>query len=409
VSEQREPAPPLGSGRVRPDRIDESVTAFARLFAAHAAHLFEYCCTLTGSDAVAADATVAALAAPEHLPEASHLLRARLFAIARQVAVASAEAEHPWLANFGVDGSRDLQGPGVLAVLRHLPARYREVLVLVYRHGIWPEQLPEVLGVFSREAYERLAAAEQEFVNIAATVEPADTQSVTRAALEDVAAIPLAAVPGSVWRRAVADLAGGTSRWSAIPAAARASADWHTGPQTRSRTRPSRRLRLAAAAAALPVAAIGCWAIANDGGPPRPALSAAGSALGLQPVSSPSGATPEGVGTGPAKQTPAPSGQGSAPTGKGGTPTVPILALLPSTPSGTVLPIASPTASVGTADPTPSTPAPSTSAAQPSPSSSADSPSPSPSPSDSATESPSVSSSPADSSSAAPSPSDSAS
>jgi DNA-directed RNA polymerase specialized sigma24 family protein len=409
VSEQVEPASPPGPG---PARVDDGVSAFARLFAAHAAHVFEYCCTLTGSDAVGADATVAALASGEHLPRASHLLRARLFAIARQVATASAPAEDFWPSGFGVSDRAGTPGQAVLAVLDRLPAAYREVLVLVYRHGIWPEQLPAVLGVPVREAYHRLAAAEQEFLSIAAASGPVDGEA-SRPALEDVAALRLAPVPGTVWRQAVAQLTAETTRVSATPATAPAHAGRPGGSVVRSPTRPRRRLRLAAAAA-LPVAAIGCWAIANAGGSAQPvgSLGAARPALGVAPVSSSSAATPDGVGTGPAGRTPAPSGQGTAPARRGSTPTVPIIALLPSTPAGTVLPIASPTASVGTADPAPSTSSASPSPS-PSPTSSSDSPSPSDSPSSSpsdASSSPSdASSSPSDSPSAAPSPSDSTS
>ena len=412
MSEQVEPASSPDAGLVRPNRVEDRVSAFARLFAAHAAHLYEYCGVLAGSDAVAADATVAALAAREHLPRASHLLRARLFAIGREVAMASGRADEPWLAEFEAGDSPDMRGHALLMVLGYLPASFREVLALVYRHGIWPEQLAGVLGVSVREAYERLAAAEHEFVSIAATAEPVDTESGARPALEDMAALPLAAVPGPVWRHAVAELMAGTTRLPAIPAAAAALGSRHGRSQTTSRSRPRRRLRLAAAAAALPVAAIGCWALANDGGSARPVGSVgAGPALGLRPVSAPSAATPDGAGTGPANQTPAASGQVTARARQRGTPTVPIIALLPSTPVGTVLPIASSTASVGTADPTPSTPAASTSPAQPSPSpSDSASPSPSdsaaPSPSDSASPSPSVSSSSPSDSSAASAPAD---
>jgi DNA-directed RNA polymerase specialized sigma24 family protein len=382
---------------MRHDRIDDSVAAFARLFAAHAAHLFEFCHSMTDSGAAAADATVAALACREHLPQASHLLRARLFAIARQVAMASAQAEEPWLAESGVGDSPDTQGDTVLVVLGHLPARHREVLALVYRHGIWPEQLPGVLGVSVREAYERLAAAEYEFVSIAAVAESVGTAAAAHPALEDMATLPLAAVPGPVWRRAVAELAAETAGGPAISAAAAALPDRWGGSRTRSRPRQRRGLQLAAAAA-LPVVAIGSWAIATQGGSPRPAdsIAGAGPALGRTPASSPSAATPDGVGTGPTRQSSPPSGQGTAPARRGATPTVPIIALLPSTPPGTVLPIASPSGSVGTAGP----------ALTAQPSSSA--PSGSPSPSDSASPSASPDSpSPSDSTSAAPSPSDS--
>jgi hypothetical protein len=105
VSEQVEPAPSAGAGQARDDRVDDSVSGFARVFAAHAAHLFEYCSTVAGSSTAAAAATVAALAVRERLPQASHLLRARLFAIARPAAMASASADEAGLAEFGLGGS----------------------------------------------------------------------------------------------------------------------------------------------------------------------------------------------------------------------------------------------------------------------------------------------------------------
>jgi DNA-directed RNA polymerase specialized sigma24 family protein len=396
------------SEQVQADSVDESVSGFARLFAAHAAHLFEYAMALANSDAAAADATVAALAAREYLPEDPHLLRARLFAIARQEALATAQAgEH--CPEFGAVGSPGTTGHAVLAVLDYLPARYREVLALVYRHGIWPEQLPAVLGVSVRAAYERLAAAEHEFVTIAA--ESADDRPLVRPALEDLAGLPLAAAPEPVWRHAVARLAAGTASLPARPAAAPAVAPAVAGQRARPRPRSGRRLQLATAAAVLPIAAIGCLAIADGGGSAGRAgdLGNAGPGLALTPVSSPSAATAHGARS--AKPAPTPSGQGTASPRQGSTPTVPIIALLPSTPAGTVLPIASPAASAGTAAPAPTTSAsaPSASSAQPSPSPSSDSPSPSASsasPSDSPSASPSASSaSPSNSASPSPSPS----
>jgi DNA-directed RNA polymerase specialized sigma24 family protein len=375
MSEEVETASLAGSGGLRPDRIDGA--AFARLFAAHAAQLLDYCGTLTGSDAAAAAATAAAMSCAQDLPRPSHLLRARLFAIARREALAITQIGNAPPPGFAADGA-GAPGPAALAVLGRLPAQHREVLALVYRHGIWPEQLPAVLGVSPWEAYERLAAAEHEYLFLAA-----DAGRDSCPALEDMVAGPLAAVPGSVWQDAVAKFTAQTARLPALPAARPAGDRPAADRPARRRTRRRLGLQLAAAAV-LPITAIAWAAIAHTGGSGHTdgALGAAGPALAqARPVSWPSEATPDSVG----RQSTTPPKQGTAPV-------VPILTLLPSTPAGTVLPVVTTEVTGGT-HPAPAisrtaSASPSVSA-EPPPSPSSVASSPSASPSDSAPASPS--------------------
>ena len=355
MSEEVESVPQTTAVGAQPDR---DVRAFAELYAVHAAHVFDYCLALVGSEAVAVNATRAALVCAPALPQAPHLLRASLIAAARQEALALATVGSGWL-----------DGP-----LRYLPAGHREVLALVYRYDVWPEQLPAVLGVPARDAYERLAAAEEDFVAVGTApwaarsssraggmADPARSPDTRCPSLEDVGAAPLATVPGSVWRDAVAGLTAAT------------------GDTARSLARPRRRLRLTVAAA-LPAAGVICWAILAGAGSAHPVGvhdTGEPSAVSIAPRSARSTATPTRSGSSPARQA-------TPPVRPGAGPTIPVLALLPSTPPGTVLPVTSNTSAA--ADPA-SEASPSASASpssSPSASSAAPSPSASPSPSDSA-------------------------
>jgi hypothetical protein len=368
------------------------VRTFAERYAGHAAHVFDYCRALVGSDAVAASATSAALVRARQLSPASHLLRASLMAAGRQEALAFTAAGPGWP---GTGGVRSEATDAAVAALRRLPAGHREVLALVYRHGIWPEQLPTVLGVPARDAYERLAAAEHDFMTMANGQRPAESSTLSgHLSLEDLGAAPLASVPGSVWRDALAELTRGTSATAALP-------DTLTNRHPAgSMARPRRRLRLTVVAA-LPAVAVGCWAILAGAGSAHPVGvhdTGEPSAISIAPQVSRSSATPGGAGTAPARQ-------GTAPVRPVTAPTIPVLALLPSTPAGTVLPVTSTSAS---ADPEPDTsPSAASSSAAPSPSAAASSAAPSPSAStSSAAPSPSASTS---SAAPSPSPSDSAS
>jgi hypothetical protein len=414
VSEEVEVAGPAATVGAQPDR---DVRVFAELYAVHGAHVFDYCRAVVGSDAVAVSITRAALVSAPQLPQAPHLLRAGLIAAARQEARAFATVASGWLGA----GAAGLEvGDGALrAALRQLPAGHREVLALVYRYDLWPEQLPAVLGVPARDAYARLAAAEYEFVTAAAA--QADAGSSSRSgtddqarppsawcpSLEDIGAAPLATVPASVWPDAVAELTALTSVATAMPGTPL------VGHPDGSLAAPRRRLRLTIAAA-LPAAALVCWAILAGAGSAHPGgVHDAGrpSAIGVVPRSSSPTATPDGAGTSPARQATEPARQGTAPV-------IPVLSLLPSTPAGTVLPVTTTTAAAdpaSSASPsvsaTPSSSPPASSAApsaSASPSSGAPSPSASASPSastSSAAPSPSPSDSPSSASTSVPDPS----
>jgi DNA-directed RNA polymerase specialized sigma24 family protein len=399
VSEELETTASAATVGTEPFRVD--VRAFAELYAEHAAHVFDYCRALVGSDAVAASATSAALGYAPQLPTSSPLLRARLIAAGRQQALAFAAAGPGWSGTG--DARRETADAAVAAALRQLPPGHREVLALVYRHGIWPEQLPAVLGVPAKDAYERLAAAEHDFLTVATEHEAAGSSARRSAhggpSLEDIGAAPLAAVPGSVWRDAIAEMTAGTSVTAALPLSLPAGhAD---GPLAR----PRRRLRLTIAAA-LPAVAVGCWVIVAGAGSAHPVGvhdTGEPSAITIAPRSARSTATPDGAGTAPAKQSTGPVRPGAAPV-------IPVLALLPSTAAGAPPPVTSTSAAAdatpetspsGSASPS-SSPSPSPSSAAPSPTSSPSSAAPSPS--ESASASPSASTS-----SVTPSPSPSAS
>jgi len=367
------------SEELEPDSDD--VGALGDLFAAHGARLFDYCRALTGSDAEAASATATALVRARRLPGAPHLLQARLFASARRRALLRGPAGAVRRPEFLLT-SADERWSTVLAAFGALAVPHREVLALVYRYGIWPEQLAVVLRVSARDSYELLAAAEHEFVTAAA----AGCSGSGSPAAEDIAGIPLVAIPGSVWPDAVARLTGDVG---AEP----------RPPHTRSaRPRPRPRLLLAAGAA-LPVAAFGCWALASGAVSAYP-VSASRSGTGV-PTSGPVGpatlAVPDRVRAAPRTAGTESPTRPAAPTPPPAAPTVPILALLPTTPAGTVLPVVTPST---TSAPTPAASA--TVSPSPSPSSAAPSPSASPSPSVSPSPSASPSASP---SPAAPSPS----
>ena len=391
MSEEVEPVAQTTKIGAQPDR---DARAFAELYAVHAAHVFDYCRALVGSDAAAASATRAALVSAPQLSMASHLVRASLISAARQEARTLATAESGWLGTQYTARFDTAQGV-VGDTLRQLPAGHREVLALVYRYDVWPEQLAAVLGVPAADAYQRLAAAEHDFVTAATALraagptsrsggidDPARPATARCPSLEDIGAAPLAIVPGSVWRDAVAELTAQTRQTAGLP---RALSARHAAG---SLALPRRRLRLTVAAA-VPAVAVLCWAILAGAGSAHPVGAhdtGEPSAIGIAPRNSGSTATPASAGTGPAKQA-------TAPVRPGAGPTIPVLALLPSTPAGTVLPVttstgtaadpaseASPSASTSSAAPSPSA---STSSPAPSPSASTSSPAPSPSPSDS--------------------------
>lgn len=152
----------------------EDRSAFTAMLDEHAAHVLDYCSRLVGDDAEAASATQTAMNAAQTLLAAPDRLRAWLFALARQEIVTSAE----------------------------LPGQDQdaEILDLVYRHGIRPEDLPAVLGVTPEHAKAMLADAEAvpempaEIEALAPLDEPAETDGLA----------PLAEpLPSWIWDRTV--------------------------------------------------------------------------------------------------------------------------------------------------------------------------------------------------------------
>ena len=165
----------------RPDA--ESAQALAALFAAYARNVFDYCGSLLGDQAAAADATQVTLTVACMLVARldSHFrVRAWLLALARAACKSTdpGRREEPLpsdrlglsellgsrhhagdeIANTGqgelnsdADFSEGPEGP-VLATLSRLPAEQREVLELVYRHCVRPAELPAVLAISADHA-----------------------------------------------------------------------------------------------------------------------------------------------------------------------------------------------------------------------------------------------------------------
>ncbi len=200
------------------------------MFDAHAAHLFDYCNRLLGDEAEAASATELALTTAQSLLQDGERLRAWLFALARREclnvnpAVADglgyaapaeagedepdAETTDPYL---GGPANRPVRQ--VLPTFSALADRDREILDLVYRHGIRPEDLPAILGVSADRASVWLRTAEEEYSRSENSVR-ADGAD---AGVELIAELPLVALPASVWRRTVGALVDADPRLSRWP------------------------------------------------------------------------------------------------------------------------------------------------------------------------------------------------
>ncbi|HEY7323754.1 MAG TPA: hypothetical protein VH520_02915 [Streptosporangiaceae bacterium] len=213
------------------------------------AHLFDYCRALSLPDADAARTARSVLdSAREPLPDPERL-RAWLFGLARSLALAvrpSGGEEFSYLP-CALTGGSSQTDTGVLRAFRALSDRDREILDLVYRHGIRPADLPAVLILPAEEVYRCLITAEAEFVSLAA-----GPDSGPGADLDDIGALPLAALPAAE---------GGKRQWQSRPAlrlngAGRrlnGAARWLDGAGLR---RMVARRRVQFAAAVIPVAAI---------------------------------------------------------------------------------------------------------------------------------------------------------
>jgi RNA polymerase sigma factor (sigma-70 family) len=217
----------------RPD--PESGDAFAALFDAYARNIFDYCSSLLGDQAEAAAATRATLIAACTLVErldSQFRLRAWLLALARtecnskhparaqplpsdalglsellsawrREGIEIAHTSHGELNSDG-QASTMLEAP-VRAALSGLPVRQREVLELVYRHGVRPNELPAILGISADDAQTQLTDAVTSFEQFpwfpAASEEPDEAVGSPRPHIAQLASLPLASLPASLWRR----------------------------------------------------------------------------------------------------------------------------------------------------------------------------------------------------------------
>lgn len=165
------------------------------VLSADLAHLFDYCRALLGEDAEAIRTARSVLDSPhETLPDRVRL-RAWLFGLARSLALAlrpPGSNEASYMPGALVAASSQQADAGVPRALRALTDRDREILDLVYRHGIRPADLSAILIVPAEEVYRRLAIAEEEFISLAAGPEAGSAPG-----LEDIAALPLAAMPAA--------------------------------------------------------------------------------------------------------------------------------------------------------------------------------------------------------------------
>ena len=125
---------------------DPAADALGELIDTQLADLVDYCRALTGQESDAVSTAHAAVDSAYALLTDPKLLRAWLFALARRKALTARP------------GSTQADSP-----------QPREILDLVHRHGIRPQDLPVVLGIPATEAEERLAAAEAEYDSRAAT------------------------------------------------------------------------------------------------------------------------------------------------------------------------------------------------------------------------------------------------
>jgi DNA-directed RNA polymerase specialized sigma24 family protein len=182
-------APPLTAAAVLPGEDERQ--AFAEIFDAHAAHVFDYCFGILGDRQRAAGASQATLIAAHSLLgrlQDKSRIRAWLLALARrecqdspsQRAVRTSVSDRelgPELteALAFVDSADDdvtdaptsqfsMRGAGeiasVSALLAWLPASEREVLNLIYRHEISPAELPAILGLTAAAAGQLRTSAE---------------------------------------------------------------------------------------------------------------------------------------------------------------------------------------------------------------------------------------------------------
>ena len=181
-----------------PDALD----TLPDMFGSSEAHLYDYCRALSGQDADAARAARSAVDSVDASQQDPDRLRARFFTRGRRQALALRPpgCDDPTYLPSALLAGSDQQDNGVLRAFRAVNDGDREILDLVYRHGIRPSNLAEVLGIPAAEAYRRLALAEEEFISLVSEPPGSDASSAgsADAKLEDIAALPLAALPEKV-------------------------------------------------------------------------------------------------------------------------------------------------------------------------------------------------------------------
>lgn len=414
MTSQAERMASLGPADQRPEIDGRDI--FAEMFDQHAGHLFDYCCGLLGDRARAASATQVTLVAGHSLVgrlQDRSRMRAWLLALGRwecltgnqrgsraggstlpsgatgELAealafvdtadddVAEEDSAELRLSDGDAAGSRQ-----VLAALDALPRADREILDLVYRHAVSLAELPAVLAIPASGAPGMLAAARARFEKEAAAASADDALDVS------LAAVPLASLPASVWRRTARVVM--DPRFRSYREAVSAHAE-HLRPdgfpvQAEVAQPPSvRKLLMASALMAgllLAPAAAGAAAYAALSGPPpasspghrpavAPGISVSGSPAGSSPARSSAHTKQSGSKRSGSRAAPQPAGGGLVPQPGTSAPGSPRHSASPS-PTSSFSPPVSPKPS-RSASPSSSP----SSSSSPSPSSSSPSPTPS--------------------------------
>ena len=251
VTSQAERMASLSPADPRPESGDRDT--FAEMFDQHARHLFDYCFGLLGNRARAASATQLTLIAGHSLVgrlQDPSRMRAWLLALGRWECLSGNQAwskagSPPPSGEAGdfaealafLDTADEDTGDNaafeltlsdadaigdrwVRAALDALPRADREILDLVYRHAVSLAELPAVLGIPPKNAPDMLAAARAKLEKSSAAADQAAAEDDARAAAGHwadavnppqartttspayrLAAVPLATLPPSVWRR----------------------------------------------------------------------------------------------------------------------------------------------------------------------------------------------------------------
>ncbi len=368
-------SPPVNPEPEKPAVVDRDL--LAQTLEREAGRVFEYCRALVGREDVAVSVTEAALNSARSMLQDPDQLRAWLVDLTRRQTRASdaGDAASPGAtppAELAVDPAPDQDS---------LLPDSREVIELVYRHGIHREDLGAVLGVPEDEASALLAAAELELGRRELPGEPdpaevapgpadptsgpmladSDRLRAWLFALARQEALAVASSATAGWAAPGAELTRYTGSAAAGPEHELLPASWWQGSVTQ--PQPRRRLRIAALMAIPLALAIGLAVyLAGVSQPAGPRAAGAGRAV------TGTGGLPRSVRPNAGLAVVAPRASAS--------PTIPISALLPVSPS----PMAQPSPSLPPPAPSP-TPKPSP---KPSPSPTPK-PSPSPTPKSSST------------------------